>query len=75
MSTTVNVPQHRTEDARLLQVPEAAGRLGVSRSSLYGLLSSGRLESVNLCGRRLIPTEAIEKLIADLRSEAGADQA
>ena len=40
---------------------EALG--GISRSSLYELLGSGRLRSVKICGRRLIPWSAIEDLI------------
>lgn len=46
MGTNATVAQHRTEDPRLLSVPEAARTLGISRSSLYGLLGSGRIESV-----------------------------
>jgi excisionase family DNA binding protein len=48
----------------LLAVDEAARRLGCGRSSLYGELSAGRLRSVQIGRRRLIPSSAIADRIA-----------
>ncbi|MEP6967566.1 MAG: helix-turn-helix domain-containing protein [Pseudomonadota bacterium] len=41
---------------------------GVSRSTTYNLIAAGKLRSVRIAGRRLIPTDAAEAL---LNSRAG----
>ena len=48
---------------RLLSIPEAAQALGVSRTALYGELRSGRLRSVHVGRRVLIPASAITERI------------
>ncbi len=42
-----------------LSIPEAAKRLGVSRSVVYSLLSSHELPSVSVGRRRLVLTESL----------------
>lgn len=44
---------------RMLSVQEAAGELGISRSLIYELFSSGALRSVKIGRRRLVPREVI----------------
>ena len=44
---------------RLLDIPAAAQALGVGRTTLYGELDSGRLRSVRVGRRRLVPSSAI----------------
>jgi len=44
---------------RLLSIAQAAEALGVSRSTLYVELDAGRLRSVKVGRRRLIPASAI----------------
>jgi len=46
----------------LLPIPEAARWLGVGRTTLYALMSSGILPWVKLRGRRLIPRRALIEL-------------
>jgi excisionase family DNA binding protein len=48
---------------RLLSVDEAANALGVGRSSLYGEIAAGRIRSMRLGRRRLIPAGAIAERI------------
>ena len=36
---------------------------GISRASLYELINSGDLRTVMLCGRRLVPDDAIDELL------------
>jgi len=36
---------------------------GVSRSTTYNLIADGRLKSVRVAGRRLIPADAAEALL------------
>jgi excisionase family DNA binding protein len=50
---------------RALGIVEAARAMGVSRSSVYRLLTSGKLESVKLGSRRLVRVEALEKLLGE----------
>ncbi len=49
---------------RAYQINEAVTTYRLSRSTLYKLMSTGTLRSVKVGGRRLIPVEAIEALIA-----------
>ncbi|MGP0003370.1 MAG: helix-turn-helix domain-containing protein [Acidimicrobiales bacterium] len=58
---------------RLLLTPEEAGEsLGVSRSLVYELLRSGRLESVRIGTCRRIPIRALEAFVDELRLKAVA---
>lgn len=63
------------DDGRmLLTVAEAASRLEISRSHLYGWVMTGRLSSVRLGRSRRIPVAALERFIAErLEEEKGAD--
>jgi len=47
---------------RLLDIPTAAAALGVGRTRLYAELDSGRLRSVRVGRRRLVPSSAIAEL-------------
>jgi excisionase family DNA binding protein len=50
---------------RAMRVNDAAANYGLSRSTLYKLMApGGGLRSVKIGGRRLIPVDAIEALIA-----------
>ena len=49
---------------RLLDVDEAAITLGIGRSRLYSEISAGRLRSVSVGRRRLVPAQAIAEFIA-----------
>jgi predicted DNA-binding transcriptional regulator AlpA len=49
---------------RLLSIPEACAALGgIGRSSLYAELGSGRVRSIKLGRRRLVPSGAIAAYI------------
>jgi excisionase family DNA binding protein len=48
---------------RLLSVAETADMLGVGRSALYGELQAGRIRSIKLGRRRLVPSGAITAYI------------
>lgn len=48
---------------RLLNIGQAAEALGIGRSALYGELAAGRLRSVKVGRRRLIPASAIRAFI------------
>jgi excisionase family DNA binding protein len=57
---------------RLLSVDEAAQLLGIGRSKLYQLLAAGRLRSLSIGDRRLIPASSIDAYIAGSRSPGAA---
>ncbi len=46
------------------RVNEAAKALGISRAFLYQLFASGKLRSVKVAGRRIVPADAIRALLA-----------
>jgi excisionase family DNA binding protein len=51
---------------RLLAIKQAIYELGISRTALYELIEDGRLKTLKIGRRRLVPIEAIEELIAGL---------
>jgi excisionase family DNA binding protein len=65
---TKDHPEFRTAQKmpRLLAIKQAIYELGISRTALYELIEDGRLKTVKIGRRRLVPVEAIEELIAGL---------
>jgi excisionase family DNA binding protein len=56
----------------LLRPEEAAEALSVSRTTLYGLLASGEIQSVKVGGLRRIPVEALENYVMHLSGDLEA---
>lgn len=52
----------------LLTVEEAASRLNIGRTTMYGLVSSGVVESVTIGRLRRVPSECLDNFVAALRS-------
>lgn len=52
---------------RLLGIPEAAAMLSLGRSAVYDQIAAGRLHSVKVGRRRLVPAGAIAAYIAAAR--------
>jgi excisionase family DNA binding protein len=50
---------------RLLDIESTAETLGVTKATLYKELGSGRLRSIKVGRRRLIPSSALEAYIAE----------
>jgi excisionase family DNA binding protein len=57
----------------LLRVPEAADRLGVSRSTLYELMGSGRIRGVKIGAAVRIPADELRAYVESLKSERLGD--
>jgi excisionase family DNA binding protein len=51
---------------RLHSIKQATFELGIGRSALYELIAAGKLKTVKVGRRRLVPREAIEEFIAGL---------
>jgi excisionase family DNA binding protein len=51
---------------RLRSIKQATFELGIGRSALYELIAAGKLKTVKVGRRRLVPREAIEEFIAGL---------
>ncbi len=51
-------------DAELFKLTDAAGRLGLSRASLYKMAQEGQAEFVKLGGRTLMRRAEVERLAA-----------
>lgn len=52
--------------AELLSIPDAAARMGVGRTTVYAELASGRLRSIRVGRRRLIPADAIQEYVKEV---------
>ncbi|MFD3329002.1 excisionase family DNA-binding protein [Streptomyces sp. NPDC058701] len=57
-------------ERRLHSVEEAAGLLGVGRSTAYEEIRLGRLRTVRSGRRRLVPTEYVDEYVELLKREA-----
>jgi excisionase family DNA binding protein len=58
-ATTLPEPQ----PDRLLSIPDAADALGIGRSRLYVEISAGRIRTVKVGRRRLVPSTAVRDYI------------
>ena len=54
-----------TNEPILLSAEEAAEVLGIGRTFVFELVAKGRLESIKIGRRRLIPRDALERLVAE----------
>ena len=61
-------PQHRELEKLAYQINEAVRVSGLSRTTLYELMKAGRLKTVLVAGRRLVPAEDLKALLT--RDEA-----
>jgi excisionase family DNA binding protein len=61
-------PDDLADEALLLTVEEAARRLRIGRTTMYGLISGGDVESVTIGRRRLIPAECLGAYVTTLRT-------
>lgn len=59
----------QADERLLLNVPEAAHRLGISRSRLYEIIGAGDIETVTIGRLRKIPTIALEEYVEQRRSQ------
>jgi excisionase family DNA binding protein len=51
------------EKRRALSIAETAQVTGLSRASIYRLITAGKLKTVKVLGRRIVRPEAIEELL------------
>ena len=56
--------------ALLTIVPGTTGRLSCGRTTVYKLIESGELETVNIGRRRLVVAESVDAYVARLRTAA-----
>ena len=69
--------QHRTSlsiEPISMRIPDACRYTGISRSTLYVLISRGQVEIIKLGSSTLVITESLRKLIAG-RRRASSDTA
>lgn len=59
---SAELAEHAAAPVQLLSIPEAARRLGISRTRLYAEMSTGRVRSVRSGRRRLVPVDALAAL-------------
>ncbi|WP_036212698.1 helix-turn-helix transcriptional regulator [Novilysobacter arseniciresistens] len=52
------------------RIPDACQRIGLGRSSLYELIKAGRLKTVRIAGRTLVPESELQRLVAEAEAEA-----
>ena len=64
----VNASDHAAPVRGLYSIKETAELLSVQPAYVYALAYSGRLKTVKLGRRRLVPSEAFEALIAELEA-------
>jgi excisionase family DNA binding protein len=68
MSTTLAAPTERL----LYRAEEAAAALGIGRSLVYEEIRLGRLQTVRIGRRRLVPPEYVAQYVELLKREAEA---
>jgi excisionase family DNA binding protein len=66
ISTLPRNKDHSPRGDNLPRLKQVAFELGIGRSALYELIAAGKLKTVKVGRRRLVPREAIEEFIAGL---------
>ena len=56
---------HSQTDVLTYRINDACRALSLGRSTLYKLINEGKLKSITIAGRTLIPRGEIERLIAE----------
>jgi len=51
-----------SKDALALRIPDACALIGIGRSTLYRLIDSGKLKTVHIAGRHLVPHAELQRL-------------
>ena len=49
----------------VISIKDAAKALSLGRTSIYGLINSGRLDTIKLGRRTLIKTDSLRRIISD----------
>ena len=60
-------------DVKAYSVVDAARQLGISRSKIYELIADGELETIQVGRRRLVPTAALDRLVAGHAESRASD--
>ena len=55
--------ENHSEQRRALSVLEAARTCGISRATVYRLIADGKLTTLKIGSRRLVPIAAIDALL------------
>lgn len=71
--TTTVTAESTPEGKLLLTVEEAANKLGIGRTVMYRLVSSGAVESVTLGRLRRVPSECLDEFVTALRRGRARD--
>jgi excisionase family DNA binding protein len=64
MSKNTKIQQAPSLDRRALSIEEAAKTCGLSRATIYRLLNNGKLTTIKVGARRLVPVGAIDVLLS-----------
>ena len=56
-------PEIHLEQKRALSIREAARTCGISRATVYRLIADGKLQTLKIGSRRLVPVVAIDALL------------
>jgi excisionase family DNA binding protein len=56
-----------------VSVKDGARRVGIGRDAMYGLVKSGRIPSLAVGRKRLIPVAALERFAEDVMSESAGE--
>jgi excisionase family DNA binding protein len=63
MSNNSKIQGRQPFERRALSIKETAEACGLSRATLYPLLNEGKLTTIKVGGRRLVPVGAIDALL------------
>jgi excisionase family DNA binding protein len=64
--SNANTPSRAKDLPRLLAIKQAIHELGIGRTAIYELIKNGKLRTVMIGRRRLVPAEAIEEFVTGL---------
>lgn len=54
------------------QIPDVCRRLGIGRSLLYELIKNGRIRSIKIGSRTLVPESELQRFVAEQLEQTAA---
>ena len=69
----VSIPKIRLAERKTFTLGEVAALTGLSVGTLYNLMSTGRLRTIQIAGRRLVAREALDALLRASDESKGCD--
>jgi len=58
-------PKEKPDNPLALSINDFCNRIGIARSTFYGLANEGKIKTIAIGRRRLVPAAEVERIMAE----------